>query len=209
MLTSFEMVEPSLNYDKDFSKVVTDRNTEDYKMLMMWSKVFLKNKSFTTFSGDTTSRALLFPMEKVYESYIAKEMKKVFIPDGWYITSQDTGYFLFTEPHRKFALRPDIVMKRGDRTIVMDTKWKRLFDNERMNYGISQADMYQMYAYSKKYGTPEIWILYPENDEMRGHPPIEYKSTDLNDETHVHVHFIDLEHIKNNLDALKEKIYRG
>ena len=35
--------------DKDFSKVVMDRNTRDYDALMKWSKVFLKDKSFTTF----------------------------------------------------------------------------------------------------------------------------------------------------------------
>ena len=108
------------------------------------------NKSFTTFSGATASRALLFPMESVYESYVAKQMKKVMSPEGWEVSSQDKGYYLFMEPRRQFALRPDIVMKRGERTVILDTKWKSLVDNERVNYGISQADMYQMYAYSKK-----------------------------------------------------------
>ncbi len=38
--------------------------------------------------------------------------------------------------------------------------------------------MYQMYAYSKKYNTPEIWLLYPVNDEMRNHYPIRFESGD-------------------------------
>lgn len=71
LLTAFEMVDASVNYTKDFSQVVINRNTKDYEMLMQWSKVFLMNKSFTTFSGGTTSRALLFPMESIYESYVA------------------------------------------------------------------------------------------------------------------------------------------
>lgn len=62
LLTAFEMVEPSTNYTKDFSQVKIDRNTKDYEMLIQWSKVFLLNKSFTTFSGKNTSRALLFPI---------------------------------------------------------------------------------------------------------------------------------------------------
>lgn len=62
LLTAFEMVDASVNYTKDFSQVVINRNTKDYEVLMQWSKVFLMNKSFTTFSGSTTSRALLFPM---------------------------------------------------------------------------------------------------------------------------------------------------
>ena len=68
LLTAFELVESSTNYEKDFSKVVINRNTKDYEMLMQWSKVFLMNKSFTTFTGSTNSRSLLFPMESVYES---------------------------------------------------------------------------------------------------------------------------------------------
>ena len=76
LLTAFEMVDASVNYAKDFSQVVINRNTKDYEMLMQWSKVFLMNKSFTTFSGSTASRALLFSMESVYESYVAQQMKR-------------------------------------------------------------------------------------------------------------------------------------
>lgn len=91
-------------------------------MLMQWSKVFLMDKSFTTFSGSTVTRSLLFPMKSVYESYVAQKVKKVMIPDGWNVSIQDKGQYLFTEPRRQFALRPDIVMKRGARTVILDTK---------------------------------------------------------------------------------------
>lgn len=204
LLTAFEMVDSSTNYQKDFSKVVIDRNTKDYEMLMQWSKVFLMNKSFTTFSGSTTSRALLFPMESVYESYVAQQMKKVFTPDGWDVSSQDKGHYLFMQPRKQFALRPDIVLKKDDRIIIMDTKWKSLINNERVNYGISQSDMYQMYAYSKKYETSEIWLLYPVNDEMRNSNSISF---DSGDGTTVNLFFVDVANIEESLSALKEKIY--
>ena len=203
LLTAFEMVEPSTNYTKDFSQVKIDRNTKDYEMLIQWSKVFLLNKSFTTFSGKNTSRALLFPMESVYESYVAQQMKKVLGPSGWEVSSQDKGYYLFMEPRRQFALRPDIVCKRGDRTVIMDTKWKSLINSERANYGISQSDMYQMYAYSKKYETPEIWLLYPLNDEKRDHSDIEFES---GDGTTVRLHFVDLTRMPETLEELREKL---
>ena len=206
LLTAFEMVESSTNYEKDFSQVVINRNTKDYEMLMQWSKVFLMNKSFTTFTGSTTSRSLLFPMESVYESYVAQQMKKVFYPDGWEVSSQDKAHYLFVEPKRQFALRPDIVVKKGDRTIIMDTKWKSLINNEHKNYGISQGDMYQMYAYSKKYNTPEIWLLYPVNEEMRGHAPISFYS---GDDTYVRLHFVDVANIEDSLNELKSKIEAG
>lgn len=191
LLTAFEMVEPSTNYTKDFSQVKIDRNTKNYEMLVQWSKVFLLNKSFTTFSGKNTSRALLFPMESVLG------------PAGWEVSSQDKGYYLFMEPRRRFALRPDIVCKRGGRTVIMDTKWKSLINSERANYGVSQSDMYQMYAYSNKYETSEIWILYPLNDEMCDHTDIEFES---GDGTTVRLHFIDLTRMPETLAELRDKL---
>ena len=203
LLTAFENIESSTNYEKDFSQVVINRMTKDYEILVKWSKVFLMDKSFTTFNGSTISRSLLFPMESVYESYVTQQMKKIFCSYGWEVSSQDKGHHLFVEPKRQFALRPDIVIKRGDRTIIMDTKWKRLVDNERKNYGIAQGDMYQMYAYSKKYKTPEVWLLYPINAEMRRHDPISFYS---GDDTYVKLHFVDVANIEDSLNELKEKI---
>lgn len=200
LLIPFEMIEPSVNYHKDFSSLVWDRSTKDYEMLMRWSKVFLLNKSFTTFSGSTVSRALLFPMEAVYESYVARQMKKIICPDGWNIRIQDKGYYLFDKPKRQFALRPDIVLNRDGRTVIMDTKWKRLVDNSTINYGISQADMYQMFAYSKKYGTREIWLLYPLYNKMKKMAPIEFESKNMitgEIETTVKIFFVDVAHIDN------------
>lgn len=208
LLLSFEMVDPSINYEKDFSLVSIDRNTKDYEMLIQWSKIFLFNKSFTTFSGKTESRAILFPMESVYESYVAQQIKKILLPqEGWEISCQDKGKYLFIEPRKLFSLRPDIVCRNGKRTIVMDTKWKKLINDERKNYGISQSDMYQMYAYSKKYETSEIWLLYPIHDEIRNleNKEIYFKSIDKN-ETTVHVFFVDVANILNSLYLLKNKL---
>ena len=203
LLVSFEMVEPSKNYEKDFAKVTINRSNIEYDNIMRWSKVFLLNKSFSTFSGKTTSRALLFPMETVFESYVAKEVRKVMAPSNWEVTLQDKGYYLFSEPKHKFALRPDIVLRKGDRTVILDTKWKELCNNERDNYGISQSDMYQMYAYSKKYETPEIWLLYPINEEMRGNTTISFKS---DDGTVVSVYFVDVAEIESSLTKLRNVI---
>ena len=200
LLTSFEMVRPSVNHQKEFSKVVINRNTKDYDMLMRWSRVFLLNKSFTTFSGGTNARALLFPMEKVFESYVAQQLKKALVELGWEVSTQDKGYYLFDSP-RQFALRPDIVITREDGSIIiLDTKWKSLVDKPRINYGISQADMYQMYAYSKKYNTPEIWLLYPVNSEMRNHQDISF---DSDDGVNVRLFFVDVAEIENSMQSLK------
>lgn len=203
LLTAFEMVDASVNYQKDFSQVSIDRNTSDYRMLMQWSKVFLMNKSFTTFSGKDQSRALLFPMESVYESYVAQNLKKIMGQDGWNVSTQDKGHYLFMEPRKQFSLRPDIVIEKEGRIIVLDTKWKKLISSERKNYGIFQIDMYQMYAYSKKYQTSEIWLLYPLNDEMREYKKIRF---DSGDGTTVNVFLVDVANIEESLNELRDRI---
>lgn len=120
-------------------------------------------------------------------------------PEGWDVSTQDKGHYLCMEPRKQFALRPDIVLEREGRVVILDIKWKRLIDNERKNYGISQADMYQMYAYSKKYETSEIWLLYPVNDEMRNHEGICF---DSGDGTKVNVFFVDVANIQDSLTEL-------
>ncbi len=203
LLILFEMVQPSDNYIKDFSKVIIDRNTNYYEILLCWSKVFLLNQSFTTFTGETTARALLFPMEKVFEAYVAKNLKKIILEAGlnWEISTQDKGYYLFNLPE-KFALRPDIVITKEDgNIIILDTKWKSLINSPRQNYGISQDDMYQMYAYAKKYCTPEIWLLYPINDDVYNVDKIKFKS---NDNVTVNLFFIDVSNIELSLKNLKD-----
>ena len=210
LLIAFELVETSTNYEKDFSKVSIDKKTKDYANLMKWSKVFLLNKSFTSFSGKVSSRAILFPMEKVFESYIAQQVRKKFLPDNWEVSIQDNGYHLFVEKNASnsrpiFSLKPDIVLKKENKIVILDTKWKRLISESRKNYGISSADMYQMYAYAKKYEEngiiPEVYVIYPKTDVMK-----ESKYFESNDGVKVNIFFIDLVNIEKSLEELNNII---
>ena len=203
LLTSFEMVRPSDNYQKDFSRIVINRNTKDYDSLMHWSRILLMNKSFTTFSGSHNAKALLFPMEKVFEAYTVQQLKKALVDLNWTISVQDRGFYLFDSP-RQFALRPDIVITRTDGSkVLLDTKWKRLVSDPHINYGISQSDMYQMYAYSKKYNSSEIWMLYPLNQEMQNYSDISFSS---NDGVIVNLFFVDAAEIESSLMKLRSKL---
>lgn len=206
LLIAFELVETSTNYEKDFSKISIDRNTKDYTNLMRWSKVFLFNKSFTSFSGKVSSRAILFPMEKIFESYVAQQVRKKFLPNNWEVSIQDKGYHLFLENSRPiFSLKPDIVLRKENKIVILDTKWKRLIPESRKNYGISSVDMYQMYAYAKKYEEngiiPEIYVIYPKTKDM-----IETKYFESNDGVKVNIFFIDLVNIEESLEELRNMI---
>lgn len=202
-LIYFELVDPSWNYASDFDKVQIDRTTKDYEEILAWSKVFLMNKSFSTFSGDTKARALLFPMEKVYESFVSMHIVDIFEREDYSVSTQDTGRYLLKEDNRNiFSLRPDIVIEDNNgNTIIMDTKWKRLYDSSQENYGISQQDMYQMYAYSKKYNANEVWVLYPRVNELENRI-IEFRDED----TKIHIFFVDVSEIEKSIKELLSKI---
>ena len=160
---------------------------KDYTTALMWSKVFLLGKSFTTFAGSEVALALLFPMETLFESYIASLLRKQLNPAEYIVSTQDKRFHLFDEPKR-FQMRPDIVITRkSDGAIfVMDTKWKLLSD-AKANYGISQADMYQMYAYQKKYSSQNVTLLYPKTEWATDISPFFSK-----DGVQVRVVFVDL-----------------
>lgn len=193
LLNIFSEVEASTNYKRDFEKYVPDRNMKDYTTALLWSRVFLTGKSFTSFSGSEIALALLFPMETLFESYVAALLKKHLAPLGYSVSAQDKSYFLFDDPKR-FAMRPDIVIRRKSdgAVFIMDTKWKILSDSK-ANYGISQADMYQMYAYQKKYVAEYITLLYPKTEKMSENEVIHYTSKD---DVTVQVVFLDLFNIE-------------
>lgn len=185
LLSYFEGINLSHNIDADFSRCTLNRSMRRYDRAISWCRVFLRGNSFTTFAGSEVAFALLFPMEKVFESFVAARLRKHAGNDA-VLRIQDNRYSLFNKPHT-FSLRPDIVMERGGQTFVLDTKWKLLSAGSR-NVGISQADMYQIYAYSKKYKAECAVLIYPRSDAV-SRTALQYSSED---NVTVKVGFIDL-----------------
>lgn len=178
ILYHFESVSESVNHISDFRKVgENNRLFLNYKQAISWSEVFLLNKSFTNFSGNSRNIAILFPMERIFEDYIGYIMKTY--ADGHEIKTQDKSYYLVSshKNKRKFRLNPDIVVtnEKNYEQIIFDTKWKLLDETkENHNYNISQSDMYQLYAYGKKYDLknglptePKLVLLYPSNPNFQ------------------------------------------
>ena len=101
-------------------------------------------------------------------------------------------------------MKPDIVIRHKEtkKIFVMDTKWKVLADSK-ANYGISQADMYQMYAYQNKYGSENVTLLYPLTEKVEQNKYIEFHA---NDGTLIKIRFIDLFDLKNSLSNIITEI---
>ena len=201
LLNYFIEVEESVDYAGDFAKIVPERNTKDYATALLWSKVFLLGKSFTSFSGSEVAFALLFPMQSLFESYITTQMSRLLKGTNYILTAQERKYHLFDEPSKRFLMKPDIVIKNrtSKQIFLMDTKWKILSD-AKANYGISQADMYQMYAYQRKYTSENVTLIYPMTDKIEN-KSIGYKSKDG---VNVRICFVDLYKLKESLEKIIE-----
>lgn len=201
LLNSFAEVAVSANYRQDFQKCTSDRNMKDYATALKWSRVFLMGESFTSFAGSQAAFALLFPMETLYESYVASKLKRHLDNQIYTVTAQERGTWLFDTP-REFAMRPDLVIRRGNDVFVMDTKWK-LLNPDKPNGGISQVDMYQMCSYQWKFDAKHVTLLYPKPEGDVESIRKEYLS---DDGVTVNVCFVDLFDMDRSLTQLEQHL---
>ncbi|EAH7837686.1 restriction endonuclease [Campylobacter lari] len=150
-------VEFSKNYEKDFSFKIS-RHFDYYENILSWCKVFLQNQSFAPYKGKNEAFALLFPMEKLFENYVAY-MFKLANPSENIKTQSSRKYLISKNDEKCFMLKPDLYIENK---MILDTKWKIPDDSEdEKKHGISQSDLYQMFAYANKYEIKEIYLIYP------------------------------------------------
>ena len=180
LIDLFGEVKICSNLEKDLQHLSgQNRLFNYYENALKWAKFFLQNQSFTSYKGKNLNTAILFPMEVLFESYVASKLKQ-FQPD-WEISAQDRNHYLLTDLNlskKKFRIKPDLVIHVNEKIIVADTKWKMI--NQHMsqsNYNISQADMYQLYAYGKKYqaknGSVRLALIYPHSESF--YTPLSFK----------------------------------
>ncbi|GAB3010606.1 McrC family protein [Spirosoma pulveris] len=145
-----------------------------YEMAICWAEMLLVGQGPGVKKGLKESIALLFPMERVFEDYVAHGLR-MYWPNADEINVQESATHLVDEHvgAPRFKLRPDVVIRHQDRTFVMDTKWKQVnglspdSTSKTASYGIEQADMYQVYAYGKKYAANNLFLIYPANPAFR------------------------------------------
>lgn len=177
----FENIEESRNIEKDFAKVSgQNRLYSHYTQALNWASVFLRNESFTSFKGDHLNKAILFPMERIFEDYVSYLFERYDKKNN--IETQKCRHWL-VENHnerKKFRLIPDIVSYKENEIKVYDTKWKIIDQNRPSeNYHIKQSDMYQLFAYGEKYMTDSLkennadekisvslYLLYPKTEKF-------------------------------------------
>ena len=156
-----------------------DRVFARYEPALRWAVALLGNRAYGVKPGRTADLSLLFPMERVFEDYVAYGVRR-FWPEAGAVTVQESSAHLVDEHvgMPKFRLRPDLLIRHHDQTFVLDTKWKQINSREpgmtsaAGTYGIEQADLYQLYAYGKKYAASDLFLIYPASDTFQNPLPV-------------------------------------
>lgn len=177
---AFEDVPKSTDIRTDFQKVKTDRSMSYYQNVLEWCRLLLNGHGPTSSTGGFNTLSILYPMERIFEDYVAHRLRPKlgsysYFRTGCTLKTQSAKYSL-VENHKGnpiFKLKPDLLILEDDETVcVMDTKWKLLDASDHRNkYGISQADMYQLYAYGHKYlkkskPPKKLMLVYPKTDKF-------------------------------------------
>ena len=207
LLPAFEGVGRCANVDANLARCVDDRSTRTYGTLIAWCRVFLRGESFTMFKGESVATALLFPMERVFEDYVGRLLRRkaahAALVDR--VVLQATGQWLFEG--RRVSLRPDILCECGNgRRVVLDTKWKRVYGPR----DLSVADMHQMYAYRQQYraegeSMQHVVLLYPWHEGVNPGKMPEGRHVS-SDGVQVDMFFFDLSNAAGSIAALLETV---
>lgn len=159
-------VEDIFVHDELFDQITITRQNKRFADVLRFCQLILQERSPTVRSGSERSFSLLFDMNRVFEDFVAAFLKKQVIPrlDGYRLYPQAENQRLHLMTSRGqgvLPLRPDLLIKASDgRRFVLDTKWKQL-SGEGVRGGVGTDDLYQLYAYTRRYECRRSVLLYP------------------------------------------------
>ena len=197
-------VEDVFIHDELFDQITITRQNERFADVLRFCRLILQERSPTVRAGSERSFSLLFDMNRVFEDFVAAFLKKQVIP-------QLDGYRLYPQAKTKqlplmksgdknvLTLKPDILIEAAGRRFVLDTKWKQLSD-EGARGGVGTDDLYQLYAYTRRYNCRRSVLLYPH---VLGAKCRDFDIVDTCDQ--VGVRFVNLRrelHKRSDRDAL-------
>ncbi|WP_179305945.1 McrC family protein [Escherichia coli] len=170
---AFDGIPLSRDIESDISSLRLERSMAHYNEPLAWAQLILRGMNPSVLQGNTKAISLLFPMEAVFESFVAQTLPDE-LPPQLKVKSQATTYSLVKHgPNDCFKLRPDLLIQSCQPVqtkMVMDTKWKLVDNNPQKKslYGLAQSDFYQMFAYGQKYldGKGEMYLIYPAHDDF-------------------------------------------
>jgi 5-methylcytosine-specific restriction enzyme subunit McrC len=161
-------------------RITYHRLNESYRPVHGICKLILRNLAIRETVGGTKSYSFLVDMEELFERFIKDALERR-LTDPFTKVSYQEEQIIPKIAGPPFAgnvhIKPDIVVKRGERTVLVDTKWKApLAKAEEGYWTVHHDNFYQMATYITKYKAPGI-LVYPADKET-GTFTAEYKLGD-------------------------------
>lgn len=156
----------SQKIQQDFRQWKSGRLLALYEEIKPWTELILGEYMPVSTHGNWRGMSLLFPMEKLFENYVAYHLRRNLI--HWNVKTQiSSQHICLYEEKPIFRLRPDIHIqhKVTNQIIVLDTKWKLINQNDRAGrFGLKDSDIQQMFAYSHYYlqHSSQVILIYPQ-----------------------------------------------
>ena len=152
----------------DVAKLPRDRTTRRYDQVLTWCEWLLSLTSPALSTGMARAPGLLFDMNKLFEAYVSGMVEQA-SGDNFVVHRQGPAQALAARGAADaFMLRPDITVWQTDSDggagnihRVLDAKWKRL-DPHEAQWGVDQADIYQLLAYAVRFGCTQLELVYPQ-----------------------------------------------
>jgi 5-methylcytosine-specific restriction enzyme subunit McrC len=168
----------STQITQDFQRVRLGRGMDYYADALAWARLILEEQSPLTGSGVHLAPSLLFPMEALFEAFVAKHLSRQLVSPFTLKTQARSLHLVRHQEKNWFQLRPDLLVRARDKDLlVLDTKWKLLDvlkNNAREKYQLSQSDFYQLYTYGQHYlnGIGDVVLIYPKTDAFSRPLPV-------------------------------------
>ena len=160
----------SRQVQQDFRAWGQDRLLAHYRPIKPWCELILNRHMPLAVAGDYQGMSLLFPMEKLFERFVARWLRGSLAAGVDMRTPARSESLCEHQQQPIFRLEPDILIADGGQRWVLDTKWKLLDASKRADkYGLSQSDFYQLFAYGHKYlgGAGRMALVYPRTESFQ------------------------------------------
>ncbi len=152
--------------NSDFSQIRITRQNERFGDVLRFCQLLASGQSPTVQGGTTRTFSLLFDMNRVFERFVAAFVRRHVLPrfPGVQLFPQAVGqarHLMTSDGVGTLRLEPDLLLEREGRRVVVDTKWKLLATNRRGRGAVAESDLYQLFAYTRRYGCARSVLLYP------------------------------------------------
>ena len=145
---------------------------QSYRAIKPWCQLILEKLNPNFQKGEHRGIALLFPMEILFEKYVASCLRRD-IKAPWQLTTQASSKYMVNDQEglkSRFQLKPDLLISQERKNHhILDTKWKLISSNSnKKNFNIEQDDIYQLFAYGHKYlnGCGDMMLIYPKHHQF-------------------------------------------